>query len=846
MGQSKMLHRVGPSQPRLNAFLISGVLAGLLLTVCVAIEFMVETRLSDERRQAIAHLAEESSDHVSYLRTQWINLGEQIAALRKVGEAITQAYAAGRVLQARHLMNDVLPSMMAASGSDFLQMAGIDAKGMLSWSSLPMPASPIDLADREHVRAILVDGQESFVGEPVVGRVSGRLSLQFASAVWDPSGNLLGLVVISVSKARLEMVERVLERGDGWRALLVRHDQRLLSAIPELPGTRMFDMASFSWRSGLGVDVWTTRGKMPDTGVDVTLAATQVPGYGLFLMVVRDELFGLGPLMRSQALTLRVLYVIYAGTMLAWVLTTGFVFSLARMTERRARDRVDLTRLELLSQVARAANDKILLVDKAHRLLFANNAMTSWLSLGRSSPDGPVVAPLWREISASLNDILKSGVGRQVVVSVPTAADAVKWFALDMTPVEIRITEPRRFDALLVISRDVTTLKTAELEVTRLLNEQYLVTRTGPGVPYRALVTDGIRRAFTFPAGTGRLADLLPEGSLADGPKIVSDDIPMLANIRPDLEERGELTVEYHVLSGDGVVHVLRDSMVRVADSDNAMVISGYLIDVSVERDREEQLRKMQRLWMLGELAGGLAHELNQPLAAISVASENALIALERGPAGIPRAEEKLTLISDMVERAGRIIRTMRQAGDTHATAVETVNLREVIDEALQTVRWRLDEQAVDVSVSSSVDTPEAFADRGLLEQVFVNLIANSCDAYRDMEEPKPAAKTIVIEIACQASMICVAFADFAGGIPELVMAKLFQPFQTTKLGGKGTGLGLPVIYNIVTRFGGSISARNENGGTIVDVCMPRESPDDRTVRQGPVAALAMAERVDR
>ena len=144
----------------------------------------------------------------------------------------------------------------------------------------------------------------------------------------------------------------------------------------------------------------------------------------------------------------------------------------------------------------------------------------------------------------------------------------------------------------------------------------------------------------------------------------------------------------------------------------------------------------------------------------------------------------------------------------------------------MDTIQWRLDEDAVVVHSRCDVEAPIVAADAGLLEQVFVNLIVNSCDAYRDKPSDPGMPKAIEITVVEQAPMICVRVADHAGGIPDSVMARLFEPFQTTKPGGKGTGLGLPIIYNIVNRFGGTISVRNEEGGAVVEICLPRAVSD--------------------
>ncbi|MEM8753468.1 MAG: ATP-binding protein, partial [Pseudomonadota bacterium] len=247
----------------------------------------------------------------------------------------------------------------------------------------------------------------------------------------------------------------------------------------------------------------------------------------------------------------------------------------------------------------------------------------------------------------------------------------------------------------------------------------------------------------------------------------------------------------------------------RVADRTAALTA-----EVAERRAAEGRLRAAQdelvqagKLSALGRMAAGLAHELNQPLAAIRGFAENGAVFLDRG-----RTEEargNLARIAELTERAAQIIRHLRAFARNQPQSAAPTDMVAVVDDALALlsveikaaearIDWRRPEAPV-VAVGGAVR----------LQQVVVNLISNALDAQRGAEAP-------VVEIALgrEGDRVRLAIADHGPGLSAEAEGRVFDPFFTTKRDGDGgLGLGLSISYGIVKGFGGELSAGARPGG---------------------------------
>lgn len=247
-------------------------------------------------------------------------------------------------------------------------------------------------------------------------------------------------------------------------------------------------------------------------------------------------------------------------------------------------------------------------------------------------------------------------------------------------------------------------------------------------------------------------------------------------------------------------------------------------LEARVEK-RTGQLKRAQddlvqagKLSALGQMAAGISHELNQPLAAIQSFSENAQVFLERDQP--EKAAGNLGRIADLTGRMARIIKNLRAFSKKEGEATGDVALGRVVDDALEIAAARL--RAENVALHWQRPEGEIIAQGGAvrLQQVVLNLISNAVDAMAGASH-----KRIEISVRETATEAQITLRDTGPGLeaPE----KIFEPFYTTKTTGSedGMGLGLSISYGIVQSFGGAIKGENHpEGGAVFTVTLPKGS----------------------
>jgi two-component system C4-dicarboxylate transport sensor histidine kinase DctB len=246
-------------------------------------------------------------------------------------------------------------------------------------------------------------------------------------------------------------------------------------------------------------------------------------------------------------------------------------------------------------------------------------------------------------------------------------------------------------------------------------------------------------------------------------------------------------------------------------------------------RAAHDELIQASKLAALGQMAAGITHELNQPLAALRGFSDNTRVLLERGDQAAAR--ENLEAIAALTERMGKITNQLKlfvgRARPRSARAPIMRALRNVIallQKRLQGVEvefaWLDADTGVRTPLNLADDHPELIAhcDDLRLEQVLINLLGNALDATAGMTPPR-----ISIEIAAAETSLSFAVRDNGPGIPDDVLPRLFEPFFTTKEMGQGLGLGLAISSSIARDCGGSLVARNaQNGGALFVLTLRR------------------------
>jgi len=264
------------------------------------------------------------------------------------------------------------------------------------------------------------------------------------------------------------------------------------------------------------------------------------------------------------------------------------------------------------------------------------------------------------------------------------------------------------------------------------------------------------------------------------------------------------------------------NSMPTLDDDGQVIRLVGYAMDVTAEKAAEQVMRETSRLVTLGEMATGMAHEMNQPLASISMAAENLVDMLDDQPLPIERLRQKLRKIAAEALRAGRVMEHMRvfARASPPSAQIGQVMLAEVVHNAAGMLDMRLRLANVALTIDLPADLPPVRARAIPLEQVLINLIANAADAYGQSRLNSPPRR-VTIRARQRGDRLVLNVIDQAGGIPDAVCKHLFEPFFTTKEPGKGTGLGLSICWSIVTEMQGTISVINHDGGAVFEVVLP-------------------------
>ena len=367
----------------------------------------------------------------------------------------------------------------------------------------------------------------------------------------------------------------------------------------------------------------------------------------------------------------------------------------------------------------------------------------------------------------------------------------------------------------------------SELLLLHLGQDNVDLTRYG-NLPLRAFPDPAESRSFGFTIWHSNGDPRLPREALLETQPlpVIGMEAYILTDTTPVIEAarlRAMLVAALMALFGAllWALHIRRSALARelaVRAEANAA------LEARVDK-RTEQLKRAQddlvqagKLSALGQMAAGISHELNQPLAAIQSFSENAQVFLARKQP--EKAAGNLGRIADLTTRMARIIKNLRAFSKKEGEALGNVALGKVVDDAIEIAAARLRSEGV--SLVWHRPEAEIIAQGGAvrLQQVVLNLISNAIDAMEGA-----AGKRIEISVQEGASEAQIMLRDTGPGLeaPE----KIFEPFYTTKStgNGDGMGLGLSISYGIVQSFDGAIKGENHpEGGAVFIVTLPKEA----------------------
>jgi PAS domain S-box-containing protein len=334
--------------------------------------------------------------------------------------------------------------------------------------------------------------------------------------------------------------------------------------------------------------------------------------------------------------------------------------------------------------------------------------------------------------------------------------------------------------------------------------------------PDLILVVD-LNERYSF--ASSRIRDLLgyrPEELVGKKIEDLQDHSPEFLSLFRDVATGNQMfgSSEYGARHRDGSWRTMRASASQLFDADNKL--SGVIIsvrDITVEKKLEEQIIQSERLAAMGQMIGGFAHELNNPLTTILGVSE----LLQDGEANEARVKQ-LGMLHQQARRATEIVKNLMYFSQPPAPGKSQVNLSELVDRTLHLHAYSLRKNNITVDFLKEEGLPQVTGDPHQLMQVFLNLVLNAEQAIRDARDKG----TLRIRLGKTDTNIRVTFQDDGPGIAPEILPNIFDPFYTTKRPGRGTGLGLSICKAVLKEHAGNIEAASApGGGAVFTVSLP-------------------------
>ena len=746
--------RSGREHPARRSRSWAGILLAWLVLGTVAI-WLGEVYL---RRSAEA-LEEEASGRLlataSALEQNLLRTVEAVEGLHALAQARHDLLLRGNPTGAASIA-DYLTQVAQQERFGVLQVAAIAPDAMLNWSTV-QGWQPVPLADRAHFRVHADAPQDMphglFVSDPLVGRASGRWSIQLSRAILGPDGRFDGVVVVSLDPILLS--DRMAEVHDGpgeVSALLRLPDGVLLARSRD--AERQLGRRTDRKHPAVAFALEAPRGRVRARSVvddrELLMGYITLRDAPVVVVAAQDWVQVMAP----HTVLARWVRFSLAGGLL--MLLAGTLLLRQLLATRRAQAKL------AEAEAARLATSRAR--SELERLLAAAPAAICAADL--APPEAP--AATRRPHFVSPNFVRITGWNPDVLLGEGGDGDPAASFQ-------------------------------------NLLDEE--------GRAARAVMAAGLRAA-------------------------------------------GEASCEYRLRRPDGTWRWIREEA-RIAGSQTgpqsdadahrdgspaaatAEVVS-YLSDITEQRRFAAQAFGAAKLATLGEMAANMAHELNQPLAVISLASENAAAALEdNSAAGRADALETLELIAQQAARCKDVVRHLRMfsRGEEMQT-VSAIAIKDVLAGALLLTGGALREAEVVLTLALDEALPPVQGDLVAAEQVFVNLLLNARDVLQDL--PDGAPRRIGVTSRVEGDDVVVTVADTGGGIPPALMERLFEPFFTTKPVGQGTGLGLSICHGIMRAFGGGITATNGEAGAEMAVRFRTAPPAGQAPGQGAATSPAL------
>ena len=238
----------------------------------------------------------------------------------------------------------------------------------------------------------------------------------------------------------------------------------------------------------------------------------------------------------------------------------------------------------------------------------------------------------------------------------------------------------------------------------------------------------------------------------------------------------------------------------------------------------QKELIRNEKLAVIGQLSAGLAHEINQPLAALSTYSANAIRFLEK--ADYESVNFNLNRMVQLVERIGLLTSELRSFSRPSDGKGQVVSVTKCIENSVLLLSHQLEKRTIKLIRDEPAEPLFCSCNQLRLEQVIVNLISNAIDALEGHDHPQILARWFADE-----QSVHIQISDNGGGLSDTVLERLFEPFFTTKT-TKGLGLGLAISADIIKNYQGTLHAENnEQGGALFTITLMKAAVTEQEMK---------------
>ncbi len=270
-------------------------------------------------------------------------------------------------------------------------------------------------------------------------------------------------------------------------------------------------------------------------------------------------------------------------------------------------------------------------------------------------------------------------------------------------------------------------------------------------------------------------------------------------------------TIEVEIPNHEGGLLTMEMDLTGIKKDESIAFVQVHLRDITKRKELEQQVIQAEKLAATGQLIGGIAHELNNPLGGIL----NCISNMKKKSLPQTRQEEYLNLIEDGVNRVQKIVTQLLDFSQQHEPELTPIDVNSIIKHILSLLSYTFNRTGIKLDENLAPNLPLLMLDRHKMEQALINLFLNAIQAINGKGR-------IAITTWQKGAWCFIEISDTGCGIPPHILSKIFDPFFTTKGVGKGTGLGLSVTKGIIVKHSGEIEVKSKVGeGTTFTIKLP-------------------------